>query len=318
MAIVYSYSFGFVFAIVAAFGISAAPAQALVNQAIVSSQGVDNATCGAPTAPCRTLQVAHNNVVAGGEVDIVNSGEFGPVFINKSISIVNDTAGDANVTQPTAGGTAIIINAGFSGIVHLRGLNLDGQNAAAFGVRVFSVGALDLINCVARRFTHSGITITPSVGSKILIDRTIASNNGIGVFVRPTDSLRVTINRSTMANNTTYGLYVDGALAPQVATVAVAVVDSAATGNQQGFHAVTAATHATTKLALNNVEASLNVFGVVAATGSQVSLAHSLVSDNSNSGARRVGGTIFSLGDNSFRLNAIDVSGGAMTPYSPK
>lgn len=304
-------------ALIAACSLSST-AQALVNQAVVSNLGVDGAGCGAPAAPCRTLQVAHNNVVAGGEIDIINSGDFGPVIITKSVNIVNDTAGEASVAQAAAGGSAITINAGFSGVVHLRGLNIDGRNSAAFGVVISSAASVDIVNCVARRFTNHGIFHGASTGSKVLIDRTIVSENANGIVIRPTASTFVTISRSTIANNSSFGLYVNGALAPQVATVAVSVVDSAATRNQQGFHAVTGATQAATKLALNNVAASANAYGVVAATSSAISLAHSQVSDNSVSGAHRAGGTILTLGDNSFRLNAADVSGGAMTAYSPK
>ena len=305
-------------ATIAACAGAVAPAQAMVNQAVVSNAGVDSAACGAPTNPCRTLQVAHNNTVAGGEVDIINSGDFGPVAITKSISIVNDTAGEASVVQPAAGASAISINTGPSGVVHLRGLNIDGRNSAAFGVVISSAATVDIVGCVARRFVNHGIFHGASTGSKVLIDRTITSENANGIVIRPTMSTFVTITRSTMANNSSFGLYVNGALAPQVATVATSVVDSAATRNQQGFHAVTGATQATTKLALNNVMASANAYGVVAATSSVISLAHSLVSDNSVSGAHRAGGTILSLGDNSFRLNAADVSGGALTAYSPK
>src|SRR5450755_1299850 len=90
------------------------------NRAWVSGHGTDAAGCGAPTAPCRSLQYTHDHiVVAGGEIDILDPAGYGAITITKAISIVNDGVGTAGVQA--ASGNAITINAGPSASVYLRG-----------------------------------------------------------------------------------------------------------------------------------------------------------------------------------------------------
>src|SRR5450631_591018 len=105
-------------------------AHAAATRVWVSGHGVDTAGCGAPTAPCRSLQYAHDHAVgAGGEIDILDPAGYGAITITKAISIVNDGVGTAGV-QATSG-SAITINAGPSDSIELRGLELDGVAGAA-------------------------------------------------------------------------------------------------------------------------------------------------------------------------------------------
>jgi hypothetical protein len=54
----------------------ASPAHAVVGKRIwVSGHGVDQAGCGTLTAPCRSLQYAHDTISSGGEIDIVDPAE---------------------------------------------------------------------------------------------------------------------------------------------------------------------------------------------------------------------------------------------------
>src|SRR5471030_1897688 len=94
------------------------------NRAWVSGHGVDQAGCGSPTAPCRSLQYAHDNIVAGGEIDILDPAGYGAISISKAISVVNDGVGTAGV-QATSG-NAITINTPPGDSVYLSGLNIDG------------------------------------------------------------------------------------------------------------------------------------------------------------------------------------------------
>src|SRR5476649_2443855 len=95
--------------IVAALAALALPAASLAaSRAWVSGHGVDQAGCGAPTAPCRSLQYAHDHIVAaGGEIDILDPAGYGAITITKAISIVNDGVGTAGVQA--AGSNAIDI-----------------------------------------------------------------------------------------------------------------------------------------------------------------------------------------------------------------
>src|SRR5579883_956140 len=169
-------------AALAACGLALSPAHALSNRAWLSGKGTDAPGCGAPTAPCRTFQYVHDNIIAaGGEIDVLDPAGYGAVTINKALSIVNDGVGTAGVQA--ASGNAITINAGASDTVTLRGLNIDGLGTGANGIVFNSGGGLNVINCVVRHFAGSGasgngVLIQPASGSMaFLIANVIASDN---------------------------------------------------------------------------------------------------------------------------------------------
>src|SRR5450432_1536929 len=109
---------------VAVFGLAAPQALAALPTRIwVSGHGTDAAGCGAATAPCRSLQFAHDSISPGGEVDILDPAGYGAINISKAISIVNDGVGTAGVQS--AAGNAITVNAPVNDSVYLRGLNVD-------------------------------------------------------------------------------------------------------------------------------------------------------------------------------------------------
>src|SRR5471032_941752 len=149
----------------ALFLMSATAHAGTASRAWVSGHGVDQAACGAPTSPCRSLQYTHDNIVAaGGEIDILDPAGYGALSITKAISIVNDGVGTAGV-QATSG-AAITINAGPFDAIYLRGLNIDGVNAAAAnGVDFVAGERLVIDHCVVRHFASYGVLIEPSSGS---------------------------------------------------------------------------------------------------------------------------------------------------------
>src|SRR5215813_2868704 len=57
----------------------------------VSAQGIDANGC-VVTAPCRTLQAALALTVAGGEIFVLNSANYGAVTINKAVTITSEGA----------------------------------------------------------------------------------------------------------------------------------------------------------------------------------------------------------------------------------
>jgi hypothetical protein len=57
------------------------------NRSWVSNSGNDTNTRGTISSPCKTFQKAHDNTVAGGEVDVLNAGDYGTLAISKSITI---------------------------------------------------------------------------------------------------------------------------------------------------------------------------------------------------------------------------------------
>jgi hypothetical protein len=161
------------------------------NRVWVSGKGSDAPGCGAPTAPCRSLQYAHDNIVAtGGEIDILDPAGYGAITITKAISIVNDGVGTAGV-QSGAGNSAVTVNAGAGDSIYLRGLNIDGvQYSGATGILLNTGGSLKVVNCVVRHFNANGIEVRAlgtGLTSVTISDTLVSDNNGIGVlFDTPT------------------------------------------------------------------------------------------------------------------------------------
>src|SRR5258705_9770281 len=80
-------------------GLGAAPVHALNTRSFISANGVDTNAC-TRTAPCRTLQKAHDSTSASGEINMLDPAGYGTVTIAKSISIINEGVGSAGVLVP--------------------------------------------------------------------------------------------------------------------------------------------------------------------------------------------------------------------------
>jgi nitrous oxidase accessory protein NosD len=70
--------------------------------------------------------------IAGGEIYVLNSADYGPVTINKAVTITSEGAMAGVLATSGAG---ITINAGANDVVNLRGLNIDGANAGAAAIQ---------------------------------------------------------------------------------------------------------------------------------------------------------------------------------------
>jgi hypothetical protein len=166
----------FVFVVVAsAFGGAPGPQ----SRSWVSGGIGDDANPCTRTAPCATFAGALAVTAAGGEIDVLDPGDFGPVTITKSISIVGNgvTAGIV-----ASGVDAITISAGFNDVVTLKGLTLEGTGLGLSGIK-FNVGAaLQVENCTINNFTVNGIDFNPSGVSALLTvkNSTIRNNAGTG------------------------------------------------------------------------------------------------------------------------------------------
>lgn len=192
----------------------AGPADALASRVWISGKGTDTAGCGPIATPCRTLQFAHDQTTAGGEIDVLDPAGYGAVVITKAISIVNDGAGVAGVLAQ-AGGNAVTINAGTSDNVLLRGLAIAGGGVGLNGVVLNSAARLVVENCSVRDFPAS-------------------SPNGTGIWLKPAalNSVKVFVTNTTISNNGYIGLFAQGA---NRASIDLHVDRSSATFNQYGI-----------------------------------------------------------------------------------
>ena len=106
--------------------VASAQAQ-LVRTCVSMAKGDDNnsASFCHCTTPCRTFATAHANTFSDGEITVLDPGDYGGLTITKSISINNDSAGEASITV-SGGLTGIIVSAPAGGYVNLRGLTIQG------------------------------------------------------------------------------------------------------------------------------------------------------------------------------------------------
>lgn len=182
---------------------------------VSATLGSDSNPC-TRMSPCLTFATALVQTTAGGEIDVLDPGDFGPATITKSISIYSDAVGVAGAIS-SPGTSGIVVSAGAGDVINLRGLIFDGVNASGTSGVVFLSGArLNIGKCVFQGFTMSGITLSPGAGSatrtQLIVQSTTILNNATGILIQPTGGIaaNVTLRRLRIDNNTGEGLRVDG------------------------------------------------------------------------------------------------------------
>src|SRR5947209_1053688 len=142
-------------AIIIAFAFAADPAVAQASRTWVSGGGDDAQPC-TRGAPCKTFSGATSKTAAGGEINCLDPGGFGAVTIIKALTI--DCTGTHGSIQ-VAGTNAIIVNAGASDVVILRGLSINGLGSGLSGIRFIAGAQLSVEQCLVLGFTGNGIDV---------------------------------------------------------------------------------------------------------------------------------------------------------------
>src|SRR5262245_17374032 len=138
------------------------PAAAQNQRSWVSGTGNDSFPC-ARTTPCLTFAGAIAKTNPGGEINCLDSGDFGTaVIIDKSISIRC-----VGVTAGVQFGFAITAPAGSE--VLLEGLDIDGLGLGPTGVRILSATKVTIQRCSIRNFAGNGVDLAGPLGARVLI-----------------------------------------------------------------------------------------------------------------------------------------------------
>ena len=124
----------------------------------VSGKGNDNNPCNV-SQPCQTLKAALALTLAGGEIFVLDSANYGAVTISQAVSI---TAAGAGAGILVTSGTAVVVSAGASDVVNLRGLVLDGGQTGSTGIQFNSGAGLVVQNAIVRNFAANGINFAPT------------------------------------------------------------------------------------------------------------------------------------------------------------
>jgi len=295
---------------------AATPAGA-ASKVWVSHLGNDANPCSA-TLPCASLAAALTAVAAGGEISVLDAGDYGPPFtINKAVSISNDGAGEAGIVNTSTSAAAVTIVAGAGDIVSLRGLVLDGVGAGFEGIEADFIGAVHVQNCVIRNFQASGsagisMTANNNRHSQLFVSDTIVYNNGLdansgGILLSSFGGqLNVLLNRVKLENNV-LGLRITSNLgvidpmhvgSPGLARATVR--DSRIAGNaSDGILAANPSGVGTVILVERTTSVNNAGSGVHAEqTGAVVLLRRSGITNNGSGVSTTNGGHLFSYGNN--------------------
>jgi hypothetical protein len=216
----------------------AAPGHAQFSKSWIANNGSDGNPC-TLAAPCATLQHAHDVTPAGAEIGVLNAGDYGQVFITKSIFVTNDGSGEAGIFATSGGLIAVRVNVGSGEIVGLRGLVMEGGLAGNAGLSFLNGSALHVQNCVIKNFqgNEGGIIYQPIGNSQLFVSDTIIFNNGsvadtAGITIRPlgTGVANVVLDRVHLENNVV-GLQLDASLASSSNGIHAVLRDSVVSGN---------------------------------------------------------------------------------------
>jgi hypothetical protein len=261
----------------------------------VSGGGRDSNPCTA-SSPCQTFQAALAMTVAGGEIFVLDSADYGVVTINKAVSITNEGA-VASVLATS--GVSIMIAAGAGDVVNLRGLDIDGGNSGAVGINFYSGRLLNIQRSVIRNFKNTGLCFCPNgPGALFLTDTTVTNNSNNGILVMSAGSaVSGSINRVTASAN-----YV-GVLAYNP-NASVTIIDTVAGNNSYGIGASSSA------VMVRNSTVSNNAVGIAATQGGIIRVGQSAVTANGTGWQATNGGEVQSYGNNGVMGNTTD---GALT-----
>jgi hypothetical protein len=280
------------------------PAEA-AQRAFVSSTGSDANTasgCGVG-APCRSFASAMTVVNAGGEIVALDAAGYGPVTIDKSVTITANPGFYAGIAAAT--GNAVTIATGGVGVV-LRGLNIT-STGGDNGVDMTNGTSLLIENCAISYFLGGGVNVTTAATVRI-VDSLIRQNY-VGVLLD--NGATATIAGTKLLDNGYEGLSVGGAMANMVTTAAIS--DTIVSGSYRGIYTSAIDYTATARASVTRSTLSNNYYGAIADIGNGtqvVTLSSNMVTGNTI-GLSQAGTTsaLRSLGNNTVDQNGSDTSG---------
>ena len=218
-----------------AFLLFCAHAAQAAPQTFVSAKGDDANSC-EQDKPCRTFAGAIAKTDVGGEVAVLDSGEYGPFHVPFSLKVTASGV-YAGVTAFDTHAVTVKVNSG--SVVALRGLTLTGWSSSR-GILYEGPGdaregsptaTLHVEDCTISGFAVAGISFVGN-GSLFVKDTTVRNTLGTGIQVNTAagETARATVVNTRLEKNDT-GLWAYGQ-----GTVEVTARDAVASGNKQaGF-----------------------------------------------------------------------------------
>jgi Right handed beta helix region len=285
----------------AAASLAAAPlAQAQATRTWVSGVGDDANPC-SRTAPCKTFAGAISHTAAGGTIHVLDPGGYGVVTITKSINILSPPGYGGVLAAQTNG---IVVAAGASDVVRLRGLDIHGAGTGINGIDFRSGKALHVEHSAIDGFTNAGIKFVAN--SQLHVNTSNIRNTKYGIQVGSAGAggvAKASINRTEVEENQ-YGIFAQSA-------AKVTARNCVSAGNGTGFYAV----HAGTTLNVESCLAEGNYFGVYAEADGTARVSATTVTDNVF-GLYSSAASILTRGNNTVEDNT--VNGSFTGTFAPK
>ena len=280
-------------------------AQAQATRTWVSGVGDDVNPC-SRTAPCKTFAGAISKTAAGGEINCLDSGGFGAVTINKSMTISCEGVVGGVVV---AGTNAIVFNGGANDYLFLKGLDIEGAGTGLAGIKMNSGARLHVEDCVVRNFGNAagfGIQIVSTTNARFVILRTTVFRNGsgatgAGIQIRPGAGVAVSglLDKVSVDGNV-FGIASDSD--GGAAGINITVRDSGVNGNGQDGIVSTGAAGAGVMVERSSiVNNGLNGLRALGA-GGVIRVGSSTISGNNVA----TNGNVLSYGNNQINGNGTD------------
>lgn len=287
-----------------ALSLVAAGAQAQATRTWVSGVGDDANPC-SRTAPCKTFAGAISKTATAGEINIIDPAGFGAVTITKSITIAAEgfTAGVL-----VSGTNGIVVNAGATGVVILKGLDIDGVGTGLNGINILSAAAVYVEDTRIHNFTQRGINFVPTNTATLYVRNTVIRDNtnnpnGGGIVAQGAAG----INANVFLDNVALLNNFFGIRAFDFSRVDIR--NSSAVGNvNNGFWAFASAGNAIS-MNIENSRAALNGVSGVRSEGAltKVRITDVTITDNVTAGlVAGSGGAILSWGNNKNDGNGVN------------
>jgi hypothetical protein len=260
-----------VFALTCALVVSSVDA---AQRTFVSVSGLDASPSCSIANPCRSFAKAITVTDPDGEIIVLDSGGYGRVTIDRSVSITAPPGIYGGISV-FSGQNGIDVNAP-NAKVALRGLSINGQGGNN-GI-VFSNGAeLHVDGCVISNLTSYGLEA--HTGRVFVHDTSIRSNGSSGIAAFGTV---IHVERSRLQANGIYGIYASS-------TARVDVRDSLIADNDQTGIIVIAGALTRVDIDATTISGNRNngvyAIATTAGTKAELSITRSVVARNGEAGA---------------------------------
>ena len=283
----------------------------------VASYGSNTNLC-TRDAPCATLQRGINRTPAGGELIILDSGDYGNNgTINKSITI-----SAVGVTATLGGGMTIDAT---DATVVLRGLRLNGEGVGGNGIDIVTGATVHvhIDHCEIDGY-DVGINVNTEAYPTLSVANSVVRNNGTyGLYFRTGTPGQLIVDHSRFEHNDGNGIRIEGGGASITRTVAAGngligfIVSFGAKANiswttaeHNGFDGYSSSGHMTLEQSVARGNAR---YGLVVSQSPGTAVVSGSAFTNNGTGIFQEFGTILSRGNNTVSGNTTDVSG-SLTP----